>query len=286
MIILRTLVFVVIVGLMRATFAFSGDASAAVNHSIPPYGVIDPALLATGYSGKENLVYDVSWTGGIKIGELQLQILSLPGEGDEYEIRATVTTKNAAIDLIYPIKDLHVTRVRGPKRLPYHYEIWQKEGYKYRAHRVIEFNQETGEIKYMKNNKLEGLFKVDGETNNEFSSFFNSRLMDFPLGGGFIVPTFADKKRVEVVVNAIATKHFDETLIGPVNTVEIMPVMTFKGLYDKKGDTVIWYTNDECRVPIKINSKILIGSLTAELTTFDNPACTRYPAATVKKSTK
>jgi hypothetical protein len=263
--------------------AHAGDATAAVDYKTLQYGIIDPNLMAIGYSGKENLVYDVSWTGGIKIGELHLQINSLPDSDDEYEIRATVTTKNAAIDLIYPIKDVHVTRVRGPKRLPYHYEIWQKEGRKYRAHRVIEFNQETGEIKYTKNEKLDKVYQVDGETNNEFSSFFNSRLMDFPIGSGFIVPTFADQKRVEVVVNAIATKQFDETLIGPVSTVEIMPVMTFKGLYDKKGDTVIWYTNDECRVPVMINSKIIIGSLTAELTTYENPACTRYPAATLQK---
>ncbi len=264
--------------------ARAGDATAAVDYKTLQYGIIDPKLMAIGYSGKENLVYDVSWTGGIKIGELHLQISALPGTDDEYEIRATVTTKNAAINLIYPIKDVHVTRVRGPKRLPYHYEIWQQEGYRYRAHRIIEFNQATGEIKYTKNNKIEGLFQVDGETNNEFSSFFNSRLMDFPVGGGFIVPTFADKKRVEVVVNAIAAKQFDETLIGPVSTVEIMPVLTFKGLYDKKGDTVIWYTNDECRVPVMINSKIIIGSLTAELTTYENPACTRYPAATAQKT--
>jgi hypothetical protein len=263
--------------------SFAGHAAAAVDQKKPPYGIIDPSLLPTGYSGKENLVYDVSWTGGIKIGELHLQINSLPDADDAFEIRAAVTTKNAAIDLLYPIKDLHITKVRGPKRLPYHYEIWQKEGYRYQAHRVIEYNQDRGEIKYTKNNKLEGLFQVAGETNNEFSSFFNSRLMDFPVGAGFVVPTFADKKRVEVVVNAIATKHFDQTLIGPVDTVEIMPILTFKGLYDKKGDTVIWYTNDECRVPVMINSKILIGSLTAELTAYDNPACSRYPAAAVTK---
>jgi hypothetical protein len=262
----------------------AGDAAAAIDQKKPPYGIIDPSLLATGYSGKENLVYDVSWTGGIKIGELHLQVNALPDADDAFEIRAAVTTKNAAIDLIYPIKDLHVTKVRGPKRLPYHYEIWQKEGYRYQAHRVIEYNQEKGEIKYTKNNKLEGLFQVDGETNNEFSSFFNSRLMDFPIGGGFIVPTFADKKRVEVFVSAIATKQFEQTLIGPVNTVEIMPVLTFRGLYDKKGDTVIWYTNDECRVPVMINSKILIGSLTAELKAYNNPACSRYPAATALKN--
>jgi hypothetical protein len=280
---LRIICLILFAGL-RPLSVFANDAAAAVDHKTPPYGIIDPALLATGYSGKEELLYDVSWTGGIKIGELHLEVNSLPGTADDFEIRATVTTKNAAIDLIYPVKDVHVTRVRGPKKLPYHYEIWQKEGYRYRAHRVIEFNQDTGEIIYRKNNKLEGVFRVDGETNNEFSSFFNSRLMDFPLGSGFIVPTFADKKRVEVVVNAIATKYFEETLLGPVTAVEIMPVMTFKGLYDKKGDTVIWYTDDECRVPVMINSKIIIGSLTAELTAYNNPACSRYPATALKKN--
>jgi hypothetical protein len=54
--------------------------------------------------------------------------------------------------------------------------------------------------------------------------------------------------------------------------------MKFKGLYDKRGDTVIWYTDDECRVPVKVVSKLMIGSLTAELTESENAACTRYPS--------
>jgi hypothetical protein len=246
-----------------------------------PLGVIDPQLLPVGYSGKERLVYDVSWTGGIKIGELHLEINDLPEIEEGYEIRATVTTKNGAVNLIYPIEDLHITKVRGIQKLPYHYEVWQKEGYNYRAHRVIEYDQEKGYIRYTKNEKLKDVYQVDGETNNEFSAFFNSRLMPFDIGSRFVVPTFADKRREEVVVHAVKQKKFDKTLLGPVTTVEIMPIMTFKGLYEKKGDTVIWYTNDECRVPVRINSKIVIGSLTADLAAYDNPACKRYPA--VKK---
>jgi len=59
--------------------------------------------------------------------------------------------------------------------------------------------------------------------------------------------------------------------------------MTFKGLYDKKGDTVIWYTDDECRVPVLINSKIVIGSLTATLAVYQNSACTLYDQVFRKK---
>ena len=34
-----------------------------------PYGVIDSRLLPIGYSGDERLEYDISWSGGIKIGD-------------------------------------------------------------------------------------------------------------------------------------------------------------------------------------------------------------------------
>jgi len=250
----------------------------AVDTSSIPYGVIDTNLLPIGYSGQEKLSYDISWSGGIKIGELHLEINRLDDAKEEYEIKALVTTKNGALNLFYPVKDVYVTKVRGPKRLPYNAEIWQKEGYSYRSHKVIEYDQERGEIKSIRNNKLDWAYEIEGEANNEFSSFFNSRLMQLKVGEKFIVPTFADKKRVEVVVNTVAKKEFEKTLLGPVKTVEVMPIMTFKGLYEKKGDTVIWYTDDECRVPMRINSKISIGSLTAELTEYQNPACKKYPA--------
>lgn len=255
----------------------SSDTNKDDNSTLPA-GVIDPQLLPVGYSGMEKLVYDISWTGGIKIGELHLEINELSDIESGYEIRALVTTKNGAVNLIYPVEDLHVTKVRGTKKLPYHYEVWQKEGYSYRAHRVFEYDQEKGHIRYTKNDKPRDEYQIDGETNNEFSAFFNSRLMTFDIGSRFVVPTFADKRREEVVVHAVTQKKFDKTLLGPVTTVEIMPIMTFKGLYEKKGDTVIWYTNDECRVPVRINSKIVIGSLTADLAVYDNPACKRYPA--------
>lgn len=243
-----------------------------------PLGVIDQELLPIGYSGKEKLHYDVSWTGGLKIGELQLEITRPEGAGTEiFEIKATVSTKNGAIHYLYPINDVHVTKVKAPAMLPFHYEIWQEEGFRYRAHRVLEYDQENGKILYTKNGRIEASYSPEGLVNNEFSAFFNSRIMALNVGESFIVPTFADKKRVEVEVRPVENERLEKTIFGPVETVEVMPIMTFRGLYDKQGDTVIWYSDDECRVPMLINSKILIGSLTAELTGYENSACHRYP---------
>lgn len=249
-----------------------------------PFGVIDPELLPIGYSGDERFEYDIYWSGGIKIGELHLTITKTEDAKEGYVIAAHITTEGGLINRIYPVRDTHITHVRGQKRLPYRYEVWQKEGYNYEAHRLTEYDQKKGHIKLRKNNKNEGEYHVIGHVNNEFSSFFNSRLMNHEVGGKFIVPTFADKRRVEVVVNTVSKKYLEDTSIGPVSTVEVMPIMTFKGLYDKKGDTVIWYTDDECRVPVLIKSKIVIGSLTARLAVYENSACSLYgPVERVKK---
>jgi hypothetical protein len=247
-----------------------------------PLGVIQADLLKFGYSGGERFRYKVSWTGGIKIGELHLDITRIDEVADAFQIRVYVTTKGGAIHLFYPIRDLHVTMVRGTDRLPYHYEIWQKEGYSYEAHRELFFDQQKWTVRYMKNNKLDGLFQLDGQTNNEFSAFFNSRLMDFQIDQPFVVPTFADNRRALVAVHPIRKELLEDTIVGDVSTMAIMPIMKFEGLYEKKGDTVIWYTDDECRVPVKITSKISIGSLTAVLTGYENHACERY-ASVMKK---
>ncbi len=241
-----------------------------------PFGHIEPEIARIAYSGGEKFKYDISYTGGVKIGELHLEIKTVSEQEETYEIYARVTTDNGVLDYIYPIKDTHVTLVKGEERLPFHYEIWQNEGRSYKAHKVITYNQKTGKIIKSKNNNPGREFVVEGITHNEFSSFFGSRVMNFELGKPFKIPTFADNKRNEVVVEPIRHTQLEDTVLGTVETIEVTPILTFEGLYDKQGDTVVWYTNDECRVPVLINSKIVIGSLTSKLVSYENPNCRLY----------
>lgn len=247
-----------------------------VSSSNIPFGKIVPEIAKIAYSGGEKLIYDISWTGGIKIGELRLEIKKIPTEKETFEILAKVTTENGMFQYIYPVKDTHVTIVKGDERLPVYYEIWQKEGRSYTAHRVTKYEQTQGKVIYKKDGDPAEEFDIKGTTYNEFSSFFGSRVMPLEVNKPFKVPTFADDKRNEVVVEPMRKTHLDDTVIGPVDTIVVMPILTFKGLYDKQGDTVIWYTDDECRVPVLINSKIAIGSLTSKLVYYSNPACEKY----------
>jgi hypothetical protein len=240
------------------------------------YGEIQEDLADVAYSGDEYFKYDVFWSGRIKIGELFLQLIASEQCPDCFEIDASITSRGSIIDALYPIEDRHVTTIRGSERLPFHCEIWQKQGRNYTAHKTIVYNQQDFSLFKTKSGNDGEFFQFDGKVHNEFSAFFASRVMDLQKEKPIVVPTFGDEKRVEVVVVTLAEDLLQNTLLGDVRTLKVSPVLTFSGLYDKKGDTVIWYTSDECRVPVQIQSKLVIGSLTATLVEYDNPLCERY----------
>ncbi len=238
-----------------------------------PDGEVDTKIAEVIYSGKESLEYKVSWTGGIKIGEMRFEVRRTDDVSGQYEIHARVRD-SGLFHFFYPVNDTFTTIVQGPDYLPLRYDVEQEEGRSYRAKRHTEYDQEQGVIRYRKNDQKEEVFQVTGKVHNEFSSFLATRLLTLSPENPVIVPTFADKKRHEVVVQTKSKIRINNPLLGSVNVIPVSPIMDFKGLYDKAGDTVIYLSDDSCRIPVRIQSKILIGSLTAELVSYVNPACT------------
>ena len=239
-------------------------------------GKIRQELAAIAYQGTETFRYGVSYTGGIHLGHLDLALKSAEGNTGRIEIVARVSTEGSFLDTIYPIDDTHLTMVEGEGRWPLVYEVNQQEGWSYTAHRLTRYEQTTGKVVYRKNENPEIIYEVEPLVHNEFSAFFASRLMGAAAGETFLVPTFADKRRSLVEVRVLARETLADTLLGKVDTLKVTPLLPFKGLYGKEGDTTIWYTADECRVPVRITSKITIGSITAELLSYQNPLCERY----------
>jgi hypothetical protein len=232
---------------------------------------LDNNVMASMFSGHELMHYTVSWSGGIKIGDLFLAV-EKAGNSHGFVLKATVKDYGL-FRLFYPVDDTFTTLVLGPLKLPYRYEVEQKEGHgSTTTQRLTVYDQQNLQVSYRKNKGKVKEFSITGPVYNEFSSFFITRALNF-RGGQQIVPTFVDEKRHEVVVVLLGRENIKKTLFGDVDTLKVMPKMDFKGLYDKDGDTVFWLTDDSCRIPVVINSKIMIGSLTAELVEYTNPAC-------------
>ncbi len=216
--------------------------------------------------------FSVSWSGGIKIGDLHLSLSKAPANGGQVLIARV--TDYGLFKAVYPVDDTFVTQLRGPLKLPVRYAVQQIERRK-TVQRLTLYDQQQFKIIYKKQNKLPESYQLDGPAYNEFSAFFITRALRLNQEQQQAVPVFVDKKRHLVPVK-IFRKEAKDTLFGRLNTVKVQPKMAFRGLYDKNGDTVFWLTDDICRVPVEIQAKLLIGSLVAELVEYSNPACVLY----------
>ncbi len=267
---LRTVISVLVLSLLPVVHS-AAESGAANDRLALQRSQVDDAILATIFSGTESLHYSVSWSGGMKIGDIYLNIRPEKKRKGAYNISAKVKDYGP-LELIYPVDDTFRCFVSGHMKLPYRYEVYQKEGYGRKTTRLTLYDQNLRHVSYQKNKEPKQQFTVTGTVYNEFASFIITRALVFREGESTIVPTFVDKKRHEVQV-ALLGREKRKTLFGEKKTLKVQPRMQFKGLYDKDGDTILWLTDDTCRVPVEIRSKIVVGSLVAELVGYTNPAC-------------
>jgi hypothetical protein len=60
-----------------------------------------------------------------------------------------------------------------------------------------------------------------------------------------------------------------QVLAGGFDCLVIQPLLKFQSVFQQKGDVLIWISDDERRLPVKITSKIAIGSINIELQSAD-----------------
>lgn len=255
--------------LVMTIFGMATRHAAAVTELLPNQ-VLQETLHIL-YSGDETLHYEVSWSGGVKIGDIHLQIRPQEPPAPGHVILARVKDYGP-LSVVYPVDDSFRCLVDGPMKLPTRYEVEQKEGYGREITRLSEYDQQQRTVRYRKNRNKVETFQVEGTVYNEFASFIMTRALAFRDGEECVVPTFADKKRHEVKV-AVVDREERQTIFGRKNTIKVQPKMQFRGLYEKSGNTLLWLTDDRCRVPVEIRSRIVVGSLVAELVDYANSAC-------------
>lgn len=228
----------------------------------------DEGLLKSAYAGGETLHYRVSWLG-ITAGELVMKVTKTADSPDTFLLE--VTARSAGLlEVFYPVEDRFRTIVQGKMRLPKRHEMRQREGRRIN-NKLTLYDQEKFLVSYRKNDEPAEIYQVEGPVQNEFSSFFIMRALSFAGDSPMIVPTFADKKRHEVVVNVVG-KEEQESVLGKKRILMVQPHLKFKGLYEKIGDPLVWLTDDSWRIPVRIQAKIVIGSMVADLFEYSGPA--------------
>jgi hypothetical protein len=230
-----------------ALFALASSASAVWAFRVP-----------------EKLTYDLTWTG-IKAGTATLEIIQ-----DSSTMRIVSTAKSADwISLFYTVDDRVESVLLNPQPpsligQPQNYRMKIREG-RHRRNREVVFDSGKHTALYI--DHLGGEKKDLPIRDNIFdplSSFYYVRTMKLEVGKPVFVDILDNKKMWNVEV-LVLRKEKIRTTLGSFDTIVIKPLMKSEGIFSRKGDMLIWLTDDERRLPVMMRTKVAVGNITATL---------------------
>lgn len=211
----------------------------------------------------EKLVYDLTWTG-IKAGTAIQEIVE---EKDGVHIISTARSADW-LSVFFEVEDrieTTLTRIPGqPLGLPRTYRMKIREG-SHRRDKEIQFDHEAGKARYidhLNNERVE--IAIAKNTYDTYSSFYYVRTLPLEVGKSVFVNILDGKERYNIEVQVLRKERI-KTSLGEFNTIKIKPLMKSEGIFQKKGNLYIWLTDDPRRLPVKMQSKVTIGSVTATL---------------------
>jgi hypothetical protein len=106
---------------------------------------------------------------------------------------------------------------------------------------------------------------ISAETQDVLSCFYWFRSIDLTPGKDTVIRVAADNMLSYDLVCNVLRKERVSTLAGDFDCILVQPHLKFEGIFQQKGEVFIWITDDERRLPVKIQSKIVIGSINITL---------------------
>lgn len=223
------------------------------------------ARRAASFNIPERFIYDLRWMG-INAGTASLEIVD-----NDKNIKIISTARSADwISLFYAIEDriessLYKNFNFSSIGQPSTYRVKIREG-RHRRDKEIIFNHEDNKAKYVDylNNKSKE-YDIPTFIFDPLSSFYYIRTLDLNVGESVFVTIFDSKKTWNVEVQVLRKEKI--TLpVGTFNTVVIKPLLRSEGIFYRKGNIYIWLTDDIKRIPVKLQTEVAVGHVTAILT--------------------
>lgn len=206
----------------------------------------------------ETMKFNIYWMG-IYVGSATLSV-----SGNEMEVTITSTVRSTNfISNFYYVNDRAESRIEYGK--PKHFTLIQAEG-KYRGNKETIFDYDKGEIiftNHLKNNTTyhKGVDKLFMDV---LSGFFYLRTLPINLNEPLSIDIFDSNKFATVQVLPLREEKIDLE-DKQIDTIVIKPQLDTEGLFKRKGDIIIWLSKDENKIPLKIETKVPIGKVVAEL---------------------
>ncbi|MBF0426506.1 MAG: DUF3108 domain-containing protein [Magnetococcales bacterium] len=229
---------------------------------------------APGAVNGERLEFNIHWQG-VPAGRATLTYATLDDPASKSTRYALVANllSIGPVDWIYGVNDtLTVRGVRSDKGFASeHYLKVQRQGQRQRRAEYT-FLREKNQATLQKNDDpLKTFDEIGATTNDPITAFYHLRASPtLKPAADKIALSVLDGDRwyaAEVTVGP-AEKLF--TSLGWFQAFPLHPLLQSSELFRQQGDLTVWVTDDARHLPLRVETKVRIGSVAAELIAFDD----------------
>ncbi|MBI5463733.1 MAG: DUF3108 domain-containing protein [Ignavibacteriales bacterium] len=213
------------------------------------------------FSVGERLVFDVGYSF-ITAGEAVFSISrsdSLRGREVQQVMFTVVSTPT--FSWIFKVDDKYETWVDAKGVFPWKFSQRVREGSYSR-----DFEAELDQIRHVAVTK-DGKYPIPEYVHDIVSAFYFTRTFDFSQmmpGQKTYLENFYKDTTYSLAIKFLGFQRL-KVDAGTFDCVVVEPLIKEGGLFKSEGRILIWLTNDERRIPVKVSTKVVVGSIDAEL---------------------
>ncbi len=218
------------------------------------------SISQTALRAPEKLLFDVVWGGWsfrwVHAGQATLELL--PTNSPHFQQIRSLAWCNSFFQTFYPVRDTLTSLIHSQGIYPLRFTKVLNEG-SYHARSTSEFDQKAGSIRVD-----DTTFAIESFTHDVLSAFYYIRTQKLEVGRSFSLDAVSGRKKYKLTVIC----HKKETIqvpAGTFKTILVEPKLQGNDLFRARGTLLIWVTDDEHHIPVKMQSKIPVGSIKAEL---------------------
>jgi hypothetical protein len=225
----------------------------------------DRTIPNTAFDVGERLVFDINY-GFVTAGQA---VMVIPGykyvNGHKaYEIN-TYAVSSPTFDNVFKVRDKYSTFVDVDGIYPHRFEQHVHEGHFNKDYEAFfdqdELTAETGDgTKY----------KIPKYVHDILSAFYYVRTLDltqYHKGQKVSLQNFYDGNTHPLDINILGRQQI-EVEAGTFDCIVVEPMVVDGGLFKNEGSIRVWLTNDANKIPVKVETKVVVGAIDILLTKY------------------
>ncbi|MDT7942080.1 MAG: DUF3108 domain-containing protein [Bacteroidota bacterium] len=219
----------------------------------------------------EKLVYRVHY-GWLTAGEAVFEVypkLYVVNGLIAYVFRGSGKTASA-FEWFYKVRDYMDTYVDTAQMRSLMYYRYVNEG-DFHFVDTVYFDYERMEVRGRK-----GTFPMVDGVMDMLGAFYYARRLDIrsmPDGTLVPIPVFLDDKIYNLGMKILSREKI-KTDLGTFRCIKITPLVVADRVFRGEAEMIMWVTDDENLIPVKITSPLIVGSVSATLVRYEN---LKYP---------